>query len=145
MTKLTVHDLAPFYRNSIGIDRLLSRVLDSVEQQSSASGYPPYNIIRRGEDLYEIQVAVAGFTQGEITVKVENSTLIVSGEKTTNDDKADFLYQGISSRKFIRTFSLAEYVEVIGASVTNGILSVNLEQKIPDSLKPRLINITYNN
>lgn len=144
MTKLTVHDLAPFYRNSIGVDRLLSRVLESVEQ-SSAQGYPPYNIIRRGEHLYEIQVAVAGFTQGEIAVKVENSTLVVIGEKTTVDSGVDYLYQGISSRKFLRTFSLADYVEVIEANVTNGILSVSLEQKIPDSMKPRLINITYNN
>lgn len=144
MTKLTTSDLAPFYRNAIGVDRILGRIMDSVEQQSSATGYPPYNIIRRDENLYEIQIAVAGFTEGEITVKVENGNLIVTGEKSAANNDVNYIHQGISARKFVRSFSLAEYVEVIDAEVTNGILSVNLEHIIPDSLKPRTINITYN-
>lgn len=144
MTKLTVSDLAPFYRNAIGVDRILGRILDSVDQQNAAAGYPPYNIIRHGENRYEIQIAVAGFTEGEITVKVENGNLIVTGEKEPSDTEINFIHQGISARRFVRSFSLAEYVEVVDAAVTNGILSVNLEHIVPDSLKPRTINITYN-
>lgn len=143
MTKLTVQDLPHFYRNAIGIDRVLDRLQTISEQQGTTAGYPPYNIIRLSENRYEIQVAVAGFTEGEINLHVENSTLVVKGEKSVTDNDVEYLYRGISARKFIRTFSLAEYVEVIDAEVVNGILSVHLEQIIPDSLKPKTINITY--
>jgi len=141
-TRLTTLDLAPLYRNAIGLDRVMDRLFTNIEQQGGA-GYPPYNIIRIDDNHYEIQVAVAGFTEGEISVSVENGTLVVTGEKTHTDTVVEFIHQGISARKFIRTFSLAEYVEVIDAQVVNGILSVNLEQIIPDSLKPRSIQIVY--
>lgn len=146
MTRLTTADLTPLYRNAIGVDRILNRVMNTFEQQSSTTGYPPYNIIKCDDNHYAVEVAVAGFTQGEIEVRVENNTLIVTGEKIPTDDgtHTDYIHQGISARKFIRTFSLAEYVEVIDATVENGILSVRLEQIVPDSLKPRNITVTYN-
>lgn len=143
MANLKEHELSPYYRNAIGIDRVLDRLQTIAGQQSTSAGYPPYNIIRSAENRYEIQIAVAGFSEGEIDVRVDNGTLVITGEKLPITDGVEYIHRGISARKFIRAFGLAEYVEVLGAEVVNGILSVCLEQIIPDSLKPKTINITY--
>ena len=143
MTKITSFDLTPFYRNAIGVDRLFDRIVNQLDH-AATTNYPPYNIVETGENVYEIQLAVAGFTQGEIEINVQEGELIVTGEKNqpVNPDHI-YRHQGISARKFIRTFSLGEYVEVNSATVKDGILTVYLERVIPESAKPKSIAITY--
>ena len=146
MTKLTALDLSPFYRNSIGVDRLFGRIMDQIDHASSTN-YPPYNILKTGDDTFEIQVAVAGFAQGEIDVNVKDGELVITGEKQPEAMLVgtEYLHQGISARKFIRTFSLGDYVEVQSATSKDGILTVKLERIVPESAKPKTIAITYEN
>ena len=146
MTRLTTLDLSPFYRNSIGIDRLFDRMINQIDTAAaSTTNYPPYNIVKTGDNTYEIQVAVAGFTQGEVTVNVNEGQLIITGEKLSTDLPEGHVYehQGISARRFIRTFTLADYVEVTSAQSRDGILTVSLERQVPEALQPKTIAITY--
>lgn len=143
MTKITSFDLSPFYRNAVGIDRLFDRITQQIDHAAS-SNYPPYNIVETGENHYEIQVAIAGFGPGEIEINVRDGELVITGEKTEQaPENYVFRHQGISARKFIRTFSLAEYVEVRDAVSRDGILTVKLERVLPESAKPKTIAITY--
>jgi len=146
MTRLTTLDLSPFYRNSIGIDRLFDRMINQIDTAAaSTTNYPPYNIVKTGDNTYEIQVAVAGFTQGEVSVNVNEGQLIITGEKLSTDLPEGHVYehQGISARRFIRTFTLADYVEVNNAVSKDGILNVSLERRVPEALQPKTIAITY--
>ena len=143
MTRLTTLDLQPFYRNSIGIDRLFDSMFDRIEH--STTNYPPYNIVKKDDDNYTIELAVAGFSEGEINVTTHDGQLVITGEKLANEDDKDvnYLHQGISARKFERSFTLNDYVEVASATVANGILSIDLERHVPDSMKPKTIAIDY--
>jgi molecular chaperone IbpA len=145
MTKITSFDLTPFYRNAIGVDRLFDRIVNQIDH--AATNYPPYNIVETGENTYQVQVAVAGFGQGDIDVSVKDGELIIVGEKKNHDLPEGHIYrhQGISARKFVRTFSLADYVEVKSAVIRDGILTVALEREIPEAAKPKSIAITYEN
>ena len=145
MTKITTLDLSPFYRNSIGVDKLFDRLMGQIDAGGTAQNYPPYNIITTGENTYIIQVAVAGFTQGEVQVEVKEGQLIITGEKDTSDTTEMWHYehQGISARRFIRTFTLADYVEVTSAISKDGILTVKLERQVPEAMKPKTIAISY--
>ena len=146
MTKITTLDLNPFYRNAIGVDELFNRIVNQIDQHSNDStNYPPYNIIKTGEDTFEVQVAIAGFNEGEINIEVRDNNLIVTGEKLDKElpEGYEYTHKGISARNFLRTFSLADYVEVITATSKNGILSVSLERKVPEAMKPKTIAITY--
>jgi molecular chaperone IbpA len=145
MTKLTTLDLTPFYRNSIGIDRLFDRIVNQIDSAASTN-YPPYDIVRTGDETYEIRVAVAGFTQAEIDVEFNNGQLIVKGEKnaeTTPQLEVEYLHHGISGRSFVRNFSVAEYVEVRDAVLADGILTVKLERLVPESQRPKKIAVSY--
>ena len=145
MTRLTTLDLSPFYRNSIGVDKLFDRMMHQIDTATSTTNYPPYNIVKTGDNTYEIQVAVAGFTQGEVNVNVNEGQLVITGEKGDTDlpEGNVYEYQGISARRFIRTFTLADYVEVTEATSRDGILTVSLERQIPEAMKPKTIAITY--
>lgn len=142
--KLSTIDLSPLYRNSIGIDRLFDNIIDRA-QHGNIGNYPPYNIIAVDDDRYIIEVAVAGFTQDDITVTVNNGMLIIDGRKIKDTDtvKPRYLHQGISAKSFQRSFAMAEYVEVRQAEVKNGILCISLERIIPDEKKPRQIEVTF--
>jgi len=144
MTKITTLDLNPFYRNSVGVDRLFDRLMHQIDT-SSSTNYPPYNILKTGDNTYKIEVAVAGFTQGEVTVTVNEGNLIISGEKDSADlpEGITYEYQGISARRFLRTFTLADYVEVTDAVSKDGILTITLERQIPEAMKPKTIAISY--
>jgi molecular chaperone IbpA len=136
-------DLAPLYRSTVGFDRLFS-MLDQVSGfDGSGSTYPPYNIERTGENAYRITVAVAGFSESEISIEAKQNTLTIKGEKQTKADekKGEVLYQGIAARAFERVFQLAEHVEVRGASLENGLLHVDLVREVPEAMKPRQIPI----
>jgi molecular chaperone IbpA len=136
-------DFAPLYRSTVGFDRMFSMLdqLDSVE--GSVSSYPPYNIERTGENAYRISVAVAGFTDADLSIETKENRLTIRGEKKTNDEEktSDVLYQGIAARAFERSFQLADYVKVNGASLENGLLHVDLVREIPEAMKPRAIPI----
>jgi molecular chaperone IbpA len=135
-------DLTPFYRSTVGFDRLFSLLdqggLDSVPT------YPPYNIERTGENAYRITVAVAGFGENELNIQVKENTLTIRGEKQAKDGDgaANVLYQGIAGRAFERVFQLADFVQVKGAALENGLLHVDLVREIPEAKKPRQIAIT---
>jgi molecular chaperone IbpA len=146
MTRLTSLDLSPFYRNSVGVDTLFDRLINQIDT-AATTNYPPYNIVKTGEHTFEVQVAVAGFSQGEIEVSVNEGNLIITGEKLNTDlpQGHEYTHQGISARRFVRTFSLADYVEVDSAIARDGILTVKLERHIPEAMKPKTIAITYAN
>lgn len=138
---MTTIDLTPFYRSSIGFDRLASMLDSALSTEHPASGYPAYNIETTDENRYAITLAVAGFTRDEIDIQVENDILKIQGRKDTNEDKDQYLYQGFSVRPFERSFNLAEHVEVTGADLNNGLLTIKLMKEIPEAMKPRKIQI----
>ena len=132
-------DFAPLWRSSVGFDRFFDLV-ESSARWNSEDNYPPYNIERAGEDQYAISLAVAGFAPEDLTITAEQNTLTVEGRKTVKDTES-MLYQGISSRSFKRTFSLADHVQVKGANFENGLLKIELVRDIPEAMKPRKIAI----
>ncbi len=134
-------DLTPFYRSTVGFDRLFN-LLDQVGGFDAAPGYPPYNIERTGETAYRISVAVAGFAEPELSIELKENTLTIKGEKKSAEtDSAETLYQGIAARAFERVFQLADFVQVKGANLENGLLHVDLVREIPEAKKPRQIAI----
>jgi len=136
-------DFAPLYRSTVGFDRMFS-MLDQFEgAEDSGSNYPPYNIERTGENAYRISVAVAGFTDADLSIDTNENRLAIRGDKQANEGEKtrDVLYQGIAARTFERSFQLADHVEVKGASLENGLLHVDLVREIPEAMKPRSIPI----
>ena len=136
-------DLAPLYRSTIGFDRLFS-MLDQVPGFDNAgSSYPPYNIERTGENAYRITIAVAGFSEPDLSIEAKETTLTIRGDKQVAPDekKGEMLHQGIAARAFERVFQLADHVEVKGASLENGLLHVELVREVPEAMKPRQIKI----
>ena len=140
---MTTFDLAPLWRSTVGFDRLIDLIEDSV-QLTGGDNYPPYNIERAAEDHYQISLALAGFTPDEVTITAEQNVLTVEGRKTAKGEH-QYLYQGISSRPFRRIFNLADYVQVKGASFENGMLKIDLVREVPESMKPRHIVINAGN
>src|ERR1700685_1580772 len=140
---MRTYDLTPFYRSTVGFDRLFS-LLDSATPDGSP-GYPPYNIERTGDNSYRITVAVSGFAQGELSIVAKENTLTFRGDKIANEnskDKSEWLYRGIPARAFERAFQLADFVVVKNASLENGLLHVDLVREIPEAKKPRSIPIS---
>src|ERR1700686_4164762 len=139
---MRTYDLTPFYRSTVGFDRLFS-LLDSAAPDGSP-GYPPYNIERTGENSYRITVAVSGFSQAELSIVAKENTLTIKGEKTANENgnKGEGLYRGIAARAFERAFQLADFVVVKNASLEHGLLHVDLVREIPEAKKPRNIPIS---
>ena len=136
-------DFAPLYRSTVGFDRVFSMLDQFAGVEDSVSNYPPYNIERASENAYSISVAVAGFTDTDLSIDTNENRLAIRGEKQTNDEEKtrDVLYQGIAARTFERSFQLADYVKVKGASLENGLLHVDLVREIPEAMKPRSIPI----
>ena len=131
-------DLSPLFRSTIGFDRLFDLV--ETAQRMGEDHYPPYNIERLAEDRYQITLAVAGFSPDEISITAEQNVVTIEGNKVDKADR-EFLYRGISARPFKRQFSLADYVQVKGASFDNGLLRIDLLREIPEAMKPRQIAI----
>lgn len=134
-------DFTPFYRSTVGFDRLFSR-LDGIVGQEQKT-YPPYNIEKVGDNAYRVSIAVAGFASGEIAIEAKENGLVVKGAKApeTEDKAREFLHRGIAERAFELRFQLAEYVEVAGANLENGLLHIELKRELPESKKPRTIAI----
>jgi molecular chaperone IbpA len=136
-------NLAPLYRSTVGFDRVFS-LLDQVSGfEGAAPAYPPYNIERTGDNAYRISVAVAGFSEPELTIVAKENTLTIRGDKQTKTDEknGEVLYQGIAARAFERVFQLADHVEVKGAHLENGLLHVELTREVPEASKPRQVPI----
>lgn len=133
------YDFTPLFRTAIGFDRLANAL--ELANRADAGGYPPYNIELTGEDQYRITMAVAGFSADEIEIEVKDNLLKVTGKK--NADVADrrFLHRGIANRNFERAYQLADYVRVDGADLKDGLLHVDLVREVPESMKPRRIEI----
>jgi molecular chaperone IbpA len=134
-------DTAPLYRSIVGFDRLAA-LLDAAAKTEAASGYPPYNIESVGENAYRIELAVAGFSPGELSIEARENVLTVTGRKADNDGDRRYLHRGLAARNFERRFQLADYVVVTDAALANGLLSVSLKRELPEALKPRQIPIS---
>jgi molecular chaperone IbpA len=139
---MRTYDLTPFYRSTVGFDRLFS-LLDQATPDGSP-GYPPYNIERTGDNAYRISVAVSGFGKDELSIVAKENTLTIRGDKAATEQskgKTEVLYRGIAARAFERVFQLADFVVVKNASLENGLLHVDLVREIPEAKKPRQIPI----
>jgi len=135
----TTFDFTPLFRSSIGFDRMLN-ALEAASRVESIDNWPPYDIAKLGEDDYRITMAVAGFSQDELTITQEQNMLVVSGKKA-GEDNSQYLHRGIAARTFQRRFELADHVKVVGASLVNGLLTIDLKREIPEEMKPRKIQI----
>jgi molecular chaperone IbpA len=135
-------DFSPLFRSSIGFDRF-ARMIDSATRVEAAPTYPPYNIEATGEDSYRLTMAVAGFTRDELDMTVQQNSLVIAGkaQKDDEDTHGKFLHRGIARRAFERRFSLADHIKVMGASMENGLLHVDLVREVPEEAKPRQIKI----
>ncbi|EKF40795.1 small heat shock protein HspB [Nitratireductor indicus C115] len=138
--RTTTFDFTPLFRSSVGFDRML-HALEAANRVESIDNWPPYDIARLGEDDYRITMAVAGFSQDELTITQEQNLLIVAGQKS-GDDNVEYLHRGIAGRSFQRRFQLADHVRVENASLVNGLLTIELKREIPEEMKPRRIEIT---
>lgn len=136
-------DFTPLYRNAIGFDRLFN-MMEANSTKNSSGGYPPYNIEQQDENHFRITMAVAGFAEDQLDLTQKENMLIVKGERKAEEEKK-YVYQGIAERDFERKFQLADYVKVVGASMENGLLHIDLEREIPEAMQPRKIAIGGNN
>jgi molecular chaperone IbpA len=138
---MTTIDLSPLYRSSIGFDRMGSLLDNALRSQKESTGFPPYDIEATGENRYAITLAVAGFEESELDIQVEKGVLRVRGKKADDGEEKSWLYRGIANRSFERKFNLADHIEVSGADLKNGLLTVSLIKEIPEAMKPRSIAI----
>ena len=142
---MNARDLTPVFRAAIGFDRMANLVdnLMSGTNLDSQSNWPPYNIEKHGSDSYRITMAVAGFGEEDIDVTVHDQMLIIRGKQDEQKEKANtYLYRGIAGRSFERRFQLADFIEINGASMKNGLLHIDLQREVPEAMKPRKISIT---
>lgn len=139
----TAFDFAPFRRSTVGFDRLFD-MLENSNLGQSQENYPPFDLIKKGDNEFCIQLAVAGFKSDEIDITAQQNVLVVSGRKSDETDQknGDFIYRGIANRSFERRFALADHIQVKGADLHDGLLSIELVREIPEAMKPRKINIS---
>lgn len=135
----TALDFSPFYRSSIGFDRVFN-LLENASRPHAVDSWPPYDIARTDENSYRVTVAVAGFSQDDLEISYEPNLLIITGDRNENGD-ADYLHRGLAAKSFIRRFELADHVKVSGASLVNGLLTIDLVREVPEAMKPRRIDI----
>jgi molecular chaperone IbpA len=146
MTNLSLRslDIPSIHKFAVGFDHMFDELLRQTAGTNSTN-YPPYNVVKHSEDKFSIELAVAGFKEGDIDIIVEKNQLSVKGEKAVElNENVEYLHRGISSRNFHRTWTLADHVEVAGAEVRDGILTVLLERQVPEEQKPKKIAISYN-
>lgn len=137
------YDLSPLFRSTVGFDRM-TRLLESALGPEDAPAYPPYNIEKLNENHYRITMAVAGFSRHDLEIMVKEGVLTVKGKGQPQEEASQFLHRGIAARSFERRFQLADHIEVKGADLVHGLLTITLERRIPEALKPRIIEITGN-
>ena len=149
MTQFSIHTIdlpnlaSQLHRHSIGFDQMFDQLNRTFANSKADGNYPPHNVVKLDDNHYAIELAVAGFNEDEIDVELKENVLTVKGEQTKTETEVEYLHKGISTRNFVRTFPLAEHIEVRGATVKNGILAIALEQVIPEEDKPKRIPITF--
>lgn len=145
MTQFTLNtlDLPALHRHAIGFDRIFDELNRTFANSRGDGSYPPYNISKLDETHYVVEVAVAGFRENELDVELKEGVLTVKGEQVKPENEPQYLHKGISARNFTRTFTLADNMEVRGATVSNGILAIALEHIIPEEKQPKKIAIDY--
>jgi molecular chaperone IbpA len=136
---MRMYDFAPLVRSTIGFDRMVD-LLQHAAELEPADNYPPYNIEKLGEDSYRITMAVAGFTQDDLSIVAQENRLVVTGRKQ-DDSGVQYLHRGLAARAFERQFDLADFIKVKGAALANGLLSIDLVREVPEAMKPRTIKI----
>ena len=142
--RLSTLDLPTLNRHAIGFDRVFNELNRAFDAGTRSDNYPPYNVIKTGEATYSVELAVAGFQDTELDVELKENILTVIGKRVrAEEDTAEYIHRGIGQRDFVRTFTLADNMEVRGALVRNGILSVQLEQIIPEEQKAKKIAIMF--
>jgi molecular chaperone IbpA len=137
----TNFDLSPYRRSTVGFDRLF----DSLERGlrgEAADGYPPFDILKEGDDSYRISLAVAGYDRAQIEIVAQQNQLCIKGNQSEDAQAPEYLHRGISTRAFERRFQLADFVEVVSANLENGILTVTLKRIVPEAMKPRTVEIS---
>lgn len=139
---MRAYDFSPLYRATVGFDRVADLMDRVMTNDVSSSTYPPYNIEKTDDDAYRISVAVAGFSEGDLTVEQRENALVISAKKAEADDDKTYLHRGIATRAFQKSFHLADHVRVSGASHADGMLHIDLLREVPEALKPRTIEIT---
>lgn len=135
------NELNPLYRTLVGFDRIAS-LMDQAARLDGAPGYPPFNIEQVAEDGFRIELAVAGFAREDLVIEFKQNTLTVSGSRAPAEETRHYLHRGIAERNFERRFGLADHVRVAGAKLENGLLTIDLVRELPETLKPRKIDIT---
>ena len=135
-------DFAPFRRSTVGFDRLFD-MLENSNVGGAQENYPPFDLIKEGENEYRIELAVAGFKPEELDITAQQNVLIVSGRKgeESAEKSSNYIYRGIANRSFERRFALADHIQVRGADMKDGLLSIELKREIPEAMKPRKIGI----
>jgi molecular chaperone IbpA len=134
---------SPFFQHTVGFDRIFDQ-LETVKhglERTDRSNYPPYNIVKTGDDTFTIELAVAGFSRENLDVEIKENILSVKGAKEEETAKRVYVHQGLASRTFERHFTLADHVEVVDGDIVDGVLVINLERIVPDILKPKKINL----
>lgn len=134
-------DLAPLYRATVGFDQIADMMDRVLSSDINHPTYPPYNIEKTADDAYRISIAVAGFSDADLSVEVKEGSLVVSARKTDDNDSKTYLHRGIATRAFERKFQLADHVRVTGAAHADGMLHIDLVREVPEALKPRRIEI----
>jgi molecular chaperone IbpA len=133
-------DFAPLSRSTIGFDRMMQLFEDATRVGDVESSYPPYNIEKLEDDSYRITMAVAGFAESDLSITQQANSLLVAGRRQA-EDTAQYLHHGLSTRDFERRFDLADFIKVTGASLVNGLLSIDLVREVPEAMKPRSVKI----
>ena len=141
-------DVPSIHKFAVGFDSMLDELM-RISSQQSQQNYPPYNVVKFNDNSFAIELAVAGFREGDISITIENNVLTIEGDIIRNieelsNSSVEYLHRGISQRSFTRNFTLADHVEVVDAKCENGILAIILERKVPEELKPKKIAISYN-
>ncbi|MGY3230932.1 molecular chaperone IbpA [Luteibacter sp. HA06] len=136
---MTLLNVAPLYRSSVGFDRVLD-LLEASTRAPSTDNYPPFDSVKLSEDEYRVTMAVAGFREDDLDITIHGNALTVSGERQDKPE-GEYLHRGIATRPFQRRFELAEHMHVVGARLADGLLSIELKREVPEALKPRRINI----
>jgi molecular chaperone IbpA len=141
MNQLVRFDTNSLNRALVGFDTIFENFETRFANQINQN-YPPYNVVKRDEDHYEVQIAVSGFRKDEIDLTVENNELLIKGVKFEETDTAEYLHRGLAARNFERAFTLGQYLEVDNAEIKDGLLIIKLERHVPDAMKPKKIEIT---
>lgn len=138
---MRTYDFSPLYRATVGFDRVADMLDRVLTQDAGQATYPPYNIEKTADDAYRISVAVAGFSDAELSVEQREHQLVISARKEADEEERTYLHRGIATRAFERKFQLADHVRVTGATAENGMLHIDLVREVPEALKPRRIEI----